>query len=163
MTDAKRTGLIVVGGGLAGLTAAVRASELGLPATVLEQGEDERYLCNSRLSGGIFHVAYNEMKAGADALMASIRKETDGDTDEALARTVAAEAGRTVDWLREHGARFIHAGSVPWERWLLAPPRPLRAGLEWQGRGPDAAYLGGLVPAVVFGLLAAEHAVQASA
>ncbi len=24
--------------------------------------------------------------------------------------------------------------------------------------GPDAAYLGGLVPAVVFGLLAAEHA-----
>jgi fumarate reductase flavoprotein subunit len=137
MSEAKTTGLIVIGGGLAGLTAAVRASELGLCATVLEQGEDERYLCNSRLSGGIFHVAYNEMKAGVDALLASIRKETDGDTDEALAHTIASEAARTVDWLREHGARFIHAGTVPWERWLLAPPRPLRAGLEWQGRGPD--------------------------
>ena len=82
-------GLIVIGGGLAGLAAAVRASELGLCATVLEQGEDERYLCNSRLSGGIFHVAYNEMKAGPDALLASIRKETEGDVNEALAATGA--------------------------------------------------------------------------
>ena len=35
--------LIVVGGGLAGLSAAVRASELGLSVLVLEQGDGEAY------------------------------------------------------------------------------------------------------------------------
>ena len=129
--------LVVIGGGLAGLTAAVRASELGLRVLVLEQGDDARYLCNSRLSGGIFHVAYHEMKRPPEVLLAAIERATEGEADPALASVIAADAGRLVDWLREHGARFMQGGSVEWERWLLAPPRPLRAGLEWQGRGPD--------------------------
>jgi fumarate reductase flavoprotein subunit len=89
------------------------------------------------MSGGIFHVAYHEMKRPPAELFEVIRKATAGQADEALARAIADDAGRVVDWLREHGARFIQIGALEWERWLLAPPRPLRAGQEWQGRGPD--------------------------
>lgn len=128
---------VVIGGGLAGLTAAARASELGLRVVVLEQGADARYLCNSRLSGGIIHVAYHEMKHPPSALRAVIEKATAGEASPALVDAVASDAGRVVDWLREHGARFIRGGAAEWERWLLAPPRPLQAGLVWEGRGPD--------------------------
>jgi fumarate reductase flavoprotein subunit len=142
MIDEGEFDLVVLGGGLAGLTAAVRATELGLRVTVLEQGEEERYPCNSRLSGGIFHVAYHEMKRPPAELLEVIRRATAGEADEALARAIADDAGRLVDWLREHGARFIQIGALEWERWLLAPPRPLRAGQEWQGRGPDVLLRG---------------------
>lgn len=129
--------LIVVGGGLAGLTGALRATELGMRPLVLEQGEEERYPCNSRFSGGIFHIAYNEVKKPPDVLLAAIRTATAGQAHEGVARVLAENAGRLLDWLREHGARFISVGAVEWEKWLLAPPRPLRPGLDWQGRGPD--------------------------
>jgi fumarate reductase flavoprotein subunit len=48
-----------------------------------------------------------------------------------------AQDGRVlVDWLVKQGARFIRGGPA-WQNWMLAPPRPLTAGLEWAGRGPD--------------------------
>ena len=54
--------LVAIGGGFAGLIAALRGAELGLRTAVLEQGEDERYLCSSRWAGGIFHVSYHDVK-----------------------------------------------------------------------------------------------------
>jgi fumarate reductase flavoprotein subunit len=129
--------VVIVGGGLAGLTAATRASELGLRCIVLEQGSEPRYLCNSRLSGGIFHVAYHEMKQPPEVLRSVIERATAGEARASLVDAVATDAGRVVDWLRDHGARFMRGGAAEWERWLLAPPRPLQAGLVWEGRGPD--------------------------
>jgi fumarate reductase flavoprotein subunit len=132
-----RHDVVVIGGGLAGLTAATRAAELGLRAVVLEQEADARHPCNSRLSGGIFHVAYHEMKQPPAVLHAAIDRATAGEAHPALIDAIASDAGRVVDWLRDHGARFIRGGAAEWERWLLAPPRPLQAGLVWEGRGPD--------------------------
>ncbi|MCE9641393.1 MAG: FAD-dependent oxidoreductase [Betaproteobacteria bacterium] len=45
--------VVIIGGGIAGLTAAGRASQAGLRVAVLERGTDENYACNSRYSGGI--------------------------------------------------------------------------------------------------------------
>jgi fumarate reductase flavoprotein subunit len=128
--------LIVVGGGMAGLIAGVRAAELGLSVGVLEQGTSDRYLCNTRYSGGIFHLAYNDVKIPEADLMEAMRVITAGAIDPALAQVLARNGRLLVDWLTKQGARFIHGGPA-WQNWMLAPPRPLTAGLEWIGRGPD--------------------------
>lgn len=67
-----RVDIAVMGAGLAGLTAACRAQELGASVLVLEAGEGERYPANSRYTGGVFHVAFEDVTAGPEALSAAI-------------------------------------------------------------------------------------------
>jgi fumarate reductase flavoprotein subunit len=43
------TDVVIVGGGIAGLTAAGRLVQRGCRVTVVEAGTDDRYLCNSRI------------------------------------------------------------------------------------------------------------------
>ena len=129
--------LVVIGGGLAGLSAANRAAELGLRPVVLERGQDELYPCNSRFAGGLVHLAFKDMTAGADEIHAAIERSTGGLTEPALTHLLADEAERALTWVRGQGARFIKAGPYEWMRWVLAPPRPRTPGLEWKGRGPD--------------------------
>jgi len=129
--------LVVVGGGLAGLSAANRAAELGLRTAVLERGQDELYPCNSRYAGGLVHLAFKDMTAAPDEIHAAIERSTGGLTDPALTHLLADEGARALTWLRAQGGRFIKAGPYEWMRWVLAPPRPRTPGLEWKGRGPD--------------------------
>ncbi len=140
MRIAMKTGdfdLVVVGAGLAGMVAGTRAAERGLRVAVLEQGSDPRYLCNTRWSGGIIHVGYTDPKEPPAAIRAAIERNTNGHTDPALAEVMVSETTRVIDWLRAQGGRFMRAGAVAWQNWMMAPPRPLVAGLDWQGRGPD--------------------------
>ena len=129
--------LAVIGGGLAGMVAGTRAAERGLRVAVFEKGTDPRYPCNTRWSGGIIHVGYVDPKEPAAALRAGIERNTRGYTDPVLGEMMVAETARAIDWLRAQGGRFIRAGAVSWQNWMMAPPRPLVAGMDWQGRGPD--------------------------
>jgi fumarate reductase flavoprotein subunit len=137
MSEAYDFDLVAIGGGFAGLISALRASELGLKSAVLEQGADERYLCSSRWAGGIFHVAYHDVKLAPAELIAAIERATGGEAEPELARAIAEDCGRTIDWLAMHGARYTSASRINWHRWTLAPPRAAVAGQDWQGRGPD--------------------------
>ncbi|HXC88547.1 MAG TPA: FAD-dependent oxidoreductase, partial [Stellaceae bacterium] len=137
MNQALHFDLVAIGGGFAGLCAAVRGAELGLRTAVLEAGADAGYLCNSRWAGGIFHVSYHDVKLSPDDLVAAINRQTGGETDQELAAAIAADAGRTVDWLASQGAAFTQASPIGWHRFTLAPPRAAVAGQDWQGRGPD--------------------------
>lgn len=129
--------LVAIGGGFAGLCAAVRGAELGLRTVVIEAGAEEGYLCSSRWAGGIFHVSYHDVKLSPGELLAAIDRQTSGETDRELAAAIAADAGRTVDWLASQGALFTQASPIGWHRFTLAPPRAPIAGQDWQGRGPD--------------------------
>jgi fumarate reductase flavoprotein subunit len=68
----------IVGGGLSGLVTAVRASMAGLRAIVFEKGAEERYLCASRLTGGVFHVCMMDIRTDPQKLAAIISEETGG-------------------------------------------------------------------------------------
>lgn len=129
---------MVIGGGLAGLTCAARAAELGLVVRVLEQGRAERYPCNSRYAGGMFHLNYLDIGDPLPKLEAALRRMTPDDIDAEVIVAVGCTARRAVQWLQDHaGARFVRVGPAHFEKWVLAPPRPPMAGLVHPGRGPD--------------------------
>jgi len=132
-TDQK---VVVVGGGIAGLVAANRILELGLSCTVLEQGEGD-YVCNSRLTGGMFHLCMKDIAAPPDQSYASIIRSVPDLASIELARAVSDTGGRLVKWLRKEGVRLIKALPEEAYRWVLAPPRTMRPGMPWKGRGGD--------------------------
>ena len=129
--------LVAIGGGFAGLVAALRGAELGLRTAVVEQGTGEHYLCSSRWAGGIFHVSYHDVKLAPTELVAAIERATGGEAEPELAAAIAEDCARTIDWLAAQGARYASASPISWHRWTLAPPRAAMAGQDWQGRGPD--------------------------
>jgi fumarate reductase flavoprotein subunit len=129
--------LVVVGGGIAGLTAANRAAELGCRVLVVEKGEEERYLCNSRIATGVLNVAHTDPYSDPAVLRRAIEVDTEGHAAPALADLLASTAGRVMGWFKTEGARIIRVPIHGRSRWMLAPPRALSAGLDWRGRGPD--------------------------
>jgi fumarate reductase flavoprotein subunit len=137
MNEPSHFDLAAIGGGFAGLCAALRGAELGLRTAVLEAGADDNYLCSSRWAGGIFHVSYHDVKLSRDELIGAIDRQTGGEVDPELAAAIAEDAGRTVDWLANQGATFTPASPMNWHRFTLAPPRAAVAGPDWRGRGPD--------------------------
>jgi fumarate reductase flavoprotein subunit len=130
--------VVVVGGGLAGLTVANRVAESRLSVVVLEKGEQENYLCNSRIASGSFNLAHSDPTAAPELLRDAIMAETEGTADPALAEALADVASTAMQWLRAEGAKFI---KVPRKdrhaSWSMAPPRPASPGFGWEGRGPD--------------------------
>ena len=133
--------VVVVGGGIAGLSAGVRAAELGFRTAVIEKGASSHYLCNSRISGGVFHIALHDPKLSKAELLTAIRNRTDGTADPILADALSERAGATLDWLRGLGVKFMRAGPHLGNTWLAEPPRPPGARSNWigtwSGWGPD--------------------------
>lgn len=135
----QRTGprITVIGAGLAGLTCATRAASQGLHVTVLEAGADALYPCNSRMTGGLFHIAMEDLTAPADIALARIADVTEGAGDTDLARALVTHARPALEWLRSQGVGFMKAGPDGLRKFSLAPPRVRRTGVHWRGRGGD--------------------------
>lgn len=131
--------LVVCGAGLAGMVAATRAAELGIRTVLLEAGDDDGYACNSRLAGGVLHVAYQDVTRGREFLTQAMNELTGGEAKPELVDAVAADAERVLAWLREQGVRILKFGNTSLGSWVLAPPRRLVTHLEWKGYGPDVA------------------------
>jgi fumarate reductase flavoprotein subunit len=127
----------VIGGGLAGLVAANRAAEAGLAVAVFEKGADERYLCNTRLTGGFFHVALQDINSPPAELRQIIQRATRGAARADLADALADDAARALRWLKAQGMRFIKVGPHGYQSTVFAPPGLRQTGLHWQGRGGD--------------------------
>ena len=143
MRECDEVDVVVVGAGLAGLSAANRVAEGGASVLVLEKGDDENYMCNSRIAGGVFNLAHSDPMSGATHLRDAILGDTEGYADPSLTQAVAGAAGEAMDWLRSEGAKFIRVQRPnSTARWSMAPPRPPIAASHlirstWEGRGPD--------------------------
>ena len=129
--------LVIVGGGIAGLTAAARATELGVRPIVLEKEDQEVYPCNSRQSGGVIHIGFLDPYRQEGSLLQNLGDRTGGDHDPVLAEALIKNGRRFLDWLKSHNTDFISFNEEEGYRWCIAPPRALRAGIDWEGRGPD--------------------------
>jgi fumarate reductase flavoprotein subunit len=132
---------VVIGGGIAGLSAALRAAELGMRTVLLEKGGTPQYPCNTRYSGGVFHVAASSPKAPPEQLLAAIAAKTKNTADPSLAAALAGNAAATMDWLRNHGGKFVKGARQENFAWMAAPPRMWVRRSNWwdtwSGRGPD--------------------------
>jgi fumarate reductase flavoprotein subunit len=127
----------VIGGGLAGLVAANRAAEAGLAVAVFEKGTGERYLCNTRLTGGFFHIALHDINGPPDELRRILRRATRGGARRDMIDALADDAARALAWLKAQGMRFIKVGPHGYQSTVFAPPGLRQTGLHWQGRGGD--------------------------
>lgn len=138
MMQAIDADICVVGGGLAGLSAAARAAQLGLRTVLLEQSEEANYLCNSRMTNGIFHMALKSPAIGADALEKAIAAASCGTAHPGLQRALAEDSLRAVRWLQSCGVRFMKASAEPHHMFSLAPPSLHRKGpFDILGRAGD--------------------------
>jgi fumarate reductase flavoprotein subunit len=97
--------VLVIGAGACGCTAALAAKEGGAEVMILERDPTPRG--NTSLSGGQIPAAGTKLQAAAgiddrpDILFDDIVAKAKGQCDIALARHVADQSARTVDWLHE--------------------------------------------------------------
>lgn len=131
--------VVTIGGGFSGLVPACRAAELGLTAAVLEARSEALYPCSSRWSTGVAHVMSLPILSEPDRLYRAIMDGSGANARPALARAIADNSKRAIDWLTQQGAQF---GSTAMAREragarVLAPNRRSIAGLDWEERGPD--------------------------
>lgn len=143
MSEPQLYDVICIGGGIAGLVTAARASELGLRTAVLERGTEEDYRCNSRYSGGVMHISYKDPALPKEELVKAIQEITDNYAAPDLVEAITQNCKRGLDWLQQHGARFMRLdpsmqrADIGSRAWILAPVRPPVTQLEWKGRGAD--------------------------
>jgi len=129
--------VLVIGAGLAGLCTGIRAAELGMQVRVLERGTGAHYLCNSRYTGGLFHIGMEDLGSEPDEITSRLARVTGGEGRPELAWTLARNARRMRTWLNEQGVRLIKVGHDGLRLNSLAPPGVRNTGLNWRWRSGD--------------------------
>lgn len=130
--------LLVVGGGVAGLTAARHAQHLGASVVLVERSPTTVGAGNMVLSGGWFHAAYRSPLSPPPVLEAAIVAATGGQSRPDLARAWASNVGRAFRFLSDEGAPFSPLRRFEAaETFVLEPVTyGTRLGRSWPGGGP---------------------------
>ena len=104
--------VVIVGAGACGLIAALAAHDAGAEVMVLER--DERPSGSTALSSGLIPACETRWQSAMgvsdpiDQFVGDIHAKAKGEADSALARTVAAASGPTLEWLAAtHGQEFV--------------------------------------------------------
>jgi fumarate reductase flavoprotein subunit len=128
--------VVVVGCGLAGSVAALRARQLGCRTLLVDKAPDGTAAGNTRLSGGALHAAGAYLDAKAPLIAERVDTVTEGQADPRLRDAFAGSAGRALRWLLDRGVRFEPRD--PRNGFLvLAPVRDLSDAGAWPDRGPQ--------------------------
>ncbi|PON14976.1 tricarballylate dehydrogenase [Candidatus Entotheonella serta] len=122
--------VIILGGGNAGLCAAIAALEKGAKVLVLEKAPEYFRGGNTYFTGGIIRCAYDgiedikklipdmtpeeeaSVEVGSyseDEFYDDLMRVTEGLADPDLAQMLVSQSHPTLQWLREHGVRFVLA------------------------------------------------------
>jgi fumarate reductase flavoprotein subunit len=129
--------VVVIGAGLAGLIAANRAAQLGKRVVVLEKSSEEQYHCNSRYTYGTYHIHYTGVDGDEDMLFDKIMTCTEGFARKDLARSIAKNGRRLMQWLKSENVNLVQLDN--YQTNVLAPAWRKGYGLTWKGYGGDMA------------------------
>jgi tricarballylate dehydrogenase len=144
--------IVVVGGGIAGLSAALTAQESGADVVLLERAPREQRGGNTRFSNSAIRTvspSRDKMLSlvpdltpeerdrcdfrtyAAAEYLSDFLRVTGSRCDRDLASTVIHHSYATLVWLSEHGVRF----GINWDWAVTLPDGRLRVGLEARGSG----------------------------
>jgi tricarballylate dehydrogenase len=98
----EKTDVLVVGSGLAGISAALSARESGASVILIDKAPATSRSGNTRFSGGALRCPTD--KQPVDALVEELDRMTAGRADRRLARTLYQTAAEDVSWLKALGA-----------------------------------------------------------
>jgi fumarate reductase flavoprotein subunit len=129
--------VVVIGAGIAGLITANRVAQLGRRVIVLEKSTENKYLCNSRYAYGTFHINYSDLEQDEEALVARIENATEGHARKDLARVIARDGRRLMQWLKSEGIDVTRLDG--YQTNVLAPAWRKGFGLTWKDYGADIA------------------------
>lgn len=124
--------VLIVGGGNAGLSAAIVARQAGASVLLLEQaprefrGGNSRHARNMRVAHNAPNVYVRETYL-ADEYWEELASATQGNTDENLARVMINESTHITSWMEQCGVRF--------QKWDSGAPRPSRRTVYLLGGG----------------------------
>ena len=128
--------VLIIGGGIAGLTSAIEAANAGAKVIVLEKLD--RLGGSSVTSGGYVYGTGSQMNKDEsidgyhpEEMVAYYNERTGGDMDETMVTYWAEHSGETVDWLIDEMGVVFDAGVV-----ASGTSPALRAHLTSNGGGP---------------------------
>lgn len=123
--------VVVVGGGLAGWVAAVRAQQSGARVTLLEKSRRWPGWGNSMISGGALHAVLRSPYLPPSELVEAASGITDGWADPTVLEAWSRNAAPAISWLAENGADIITDGSAPHRAAVFSPVRKTEPGLRY--------------------------------
>jgi len=103
--------VVVVGGGIAGISAALEARELGAEVVLLEKAPEAERGGNTRFSDAQFRLPheadeYAPISTTREGMVADIHRVTHGRANPALIDILVEDAREAVDWLSELGVEW---------------------------------------------------------
>jgi flavocytochrome c len=108
--------VIVVGTGLAGMSASLQAAELGAKVVILDKMPEELVGGSSKFSGGSIGVASADTPEAKEKFFKAVAARSLGKGNEVIMKVIAENSLDASNWLRKYGAK--------------APPPMPRPGLE---------------------------------
>jgi len=132
-----KTDVVVVGAGIAGMVTALRLAEQDVGVLVLEKSAEDKYPCNTRMAGGAFHVAHQDVADDPQVILKAITSRTKDSARADVVEALAHDIGEATQWLKKKGVRFIKVGHESYRKHTLAPPIATRGRNYWEGRGGD--------------------------
>jgi flavocytochrome c len=103
----ERYNVVVVGTGLAGLSAAAMARTAGASVVVLEKMPNGQDGGNSKIAGGAICLPPDRSKAGLDAYYEDFMKKSQGKGNADISRVIADNIFDSVDWLKACGVEIL--------------------------------------------------------
>jgi len=133
--------VVVVGAGLAGSTAALRARQLGAAVLLVDKSPDASAGGNTRLSGGNLHAVSLALDDDPALIRSRIETRMDGEADPELADAYAGSTARALAWLIDAGVELDRTPRGGLARTKFVPSRSLGDLDDWPGRGPHRALI----------------------